>query len=1825
MATQKDQTAREYVFRVSGPVIATSRGRRVEISAQRGQATASQTLRAVAGQDVVELSIAGGPTLRLHPANAELLLRSQQGGAERTGGSVADGLTIEVPSQLAFAGPEGSAAPASRGLVGRLVLKAIEVVAGPVTANGAKLTAALAVQKLESAVAPGVHRVPRAAPDGLPKFSAATALAAIPASAKPILVLVHGTFSSTAGTFSKLWQQHPELVEQLYAFYGDVYALDHCSVSEDPISNALELLRRLPAQARVHLVTHSRGGLVAEALARAMRSDGQEPYDATDFALLRGPAYAKHVQAAKDFNQRVKTHAPRIERIVRVAAPARGTVLASGRLDAYLSVLEWGLTTAGIPVLPELVDFIGAVARERQDPTRLPGVEAMIPGRPVMQVLTRPDLRLDGELRIVAGDVQGDSVLSWLKVLLTDAFYLTEHDLVVNTNSMYGGTPRSEAPSFVFERGSKVNHFSYFGNDSSAQAIVDGLTKQAPMQYRPVGPMSWDGKSSDGVRAVRKAVANTGQRPALFVLPGIMGSHLKVDGRRVWASPTALFFGGLKKLRYPGAKVEPEEPMDRYFGDLMEDLSDTYDVIPFAFDWRQPIEASARLLAAQIDKELHVRAGRSDRPVRILAHSMGGVVTRAVELEAPDVWARFVAQDGARIVLAGTPNRGAYAPMLALSAMHPLVDGVEAIDTCTSWKELKAILGDFPGLMQLQWLDPEFDLTRQATWKELERHHRDTPLPPELWHEGGAAAKRSWGIPSQDALDKLRELRQRLDARLPDYARLGRRLVLVAGSAEQTIAGLRKGPFGIEFLATEAGDGTVPWDSLRLPGVNAWRAGAEHGDLLRERSVFRAYRELLDSGSTTLLPPLEAPGTRARAGDAAAAGPAVLQVWRGARVPYAPTPGEVEAAALGAARYRPPPAEGASEGPELPFRVQVLHGDLKHVAEPLLVGHYRSELLTGSEKVLDRWLDGTLQRAVNLGAYVSAVGEQRIFVNRRGPRLQLGGAAAPKPEAVIVAGLGDEDDLTVAALRGVIAQAVIAWVQHCVQNRPSLPPTLELASLLLASGGIRIDVADSALAIVQGVREANRRLADQGLPTIENLSLVELYGDRASMAHTAIARAARQIPEAQLERHVRSGQGGRRRPVERGYRGTDYDRVHVTSSFDDFSFSLHTGRARGESRARSTQRRLVDRLLADAAQSPEYNGSLAHALYNMVIPLEMRAQLSGAARVQWSLDLDAARIPWEYFNDRAPRAGETRAIEPLALRVSMVRELRLGEHEFRHRPIDNRPELNVLVVGEPKTDPARYAPLPGALEEAEAVGQLMRDRQGRGLTPTLLAQPTAVQLIEQLYDRPWRIIHVAGHGDVVDGYGGVVLDNEVFLGASEIQGLATVPELVFINCCHIGRIDATPRAGTRPRQQLDNAPLFAANLARELIGIGVRCVVAAGWAVNDDEAMAFARSFYAALLDGRPFGDAVREARRAAWNPERPGTTWAAYQCYGDPGWTLRGLVNESAPTLSTPALPATPTRNDLTAALLEIETDAQDLSDDPQAPARRIAKLAALEQREGQAWPGSGGVAESFARAWSAVGDFGKAAEWYERAVNAPDASATIAAHEQYANVKVRRATVRGDVTAIRQALGTLDQLIAERPTVERLSLRGSAHKRLAMVALRAARGSRAAAAARRREALRHLAVARDAYRAARDLAVTAGNRGILYPPLQWACMLLLEQLVAGRRPGEGDFGRAMAEARVAIGEADRVRPDFWSAVAPAEWRLYEAVAAGKLDEAFLDIGAELELVHERDASPRRWASVSDTLEIVALAMWGRPALKKSSEALYGLGKRVRDWCAGA
>jgi pimeloyl-ACP methyl ester carboxylesterase len=680
--------------------------------------------------------------------------------------------------------------------------------------------------------------------------------------APPLLVFIHGTASSTWGSFGELWSRPREKeLATLRETYGDrVLAFEHETLAVSPIENALSLARELPAGARLHLVTHSRGGLVGELLCRAgakgkftggsAKNELKDvrPFEEDEFRLFEiNPAYTTPdefsdgkrsiLQSLRELGKVLKAKAFHVERFVRVACPALGTTLASERLDRWVSVIG-SVAAKALPetplsdVLGDIGEFFAAVVQEHMDPRTLPGLEAMMPDSALIRLVNWPRAYVPGDLFVIAGDIEPDAWWAKLLVWATDRFYEGDHDLVVNTPSMYGGAKREGRALASFHKGQSVNHFTYFRNADSARCLVGALTRpdDTPGFEPLVRP------KVDIARAV--ATRAPGPQPVVFVLPGIMGSELAVGEDRVWLDIPDLIFGGFEKLRIDATGVRAIELFSRYYGALVKFLTTTHKVVPFPFDWRLPVEKEADRLAEALRSELE-ESRKSNQPVRLLAHSMGGLVARAMIARHSDLWRELCAHPGARLVMLGTPNGGSHSITELLVGRSSTLRKLDFIDIRHSGRDLLNILSRFPGVLAM-----------------LPKDSREDYFSPDTWAEYHRRAGAGWVIPQKEDLDKARSFRRLLDDAPIDP----KCLVYVAGCADATVAGMyvdaqeEKEEDRIKFEATARGDGRVTWDSGIPANVPTWYMDVEHGDLPAHEEAYPALLELLESGKTTLLP-----------------------------------------------------------------------------------------------------------------------------------------------------------------------------------------------------------------------------------------------------------------------------------------------------------------------------------------------------------------------------------------------------------------------------------------------------------------------------------------------------------------------------------------------------------------------------------------------------------------------------------------------------------------------------------------------------------------------------------------------------------------------------------------------------------------------------------------------------------------------------------------------------------------------------------------------------------------------------------------------------------
>ncbi len=243
----------------------------------------------------------------------------------------------------------------------------------------------------------------------------------------------------------------------------------------------------------------------------------------------------------------------RIERFVRCASPSRGTLLAGENIDIFLSVLTnlVGLIPAvgGTPLYEVTKRIALEIIRSRRTmPSLVPGLEAMMPQSPLVALLNNLEAPALGAMGVIAGDIEGGNWLKRLGVFANDhiIYEARDNDLVVNTDAMFHGARRDLA-AYVFDQGGDVSHFNYFRNPRTRASLVDWLA--APTGERPPTFHELEADEFEPVPMLRSMQTRAGaDQPIVFVLPGIMGSHLNIGDREVWLHYVALLRGGLGDL-----------------------------------------------------------------------------------------------------------------------------------------------------------------------------------------------------------------------------------------------------------------------------------------------------------------------------------------------------------------------------------------------------------------------------------------------------------------------------------------------------------------------------------------------------------------------------------------------------------------------------------------------------------------------------------------------------------------------------------------------------------------------------------------------------------------------------------------------------------------------------------------------------------------------------------------------------------------------------------------------------------------------------------------------------------------------------------------------------------------------------------------------------------------------------------------------------------------------------------------------------------------------------------------------------------------------------
>lgn len=275
----------------------------------------------------------------------------------------------------------------------------------------------------------------------------------------PALLFVHGTFSTAHSGFAGL----PEdtLAELHRRYDGRVFAFDHFTLSHSPEQNVAALAARLPGDVHVDvdIVSHSRGGLVARALAGEL--DG-----------VAAPGLA-------------------VRRAVFVAAPNHGTALADADhmvafIDRYTSILN--LAPPGpLEVVSEILEAIVTVVKVVGHAMLrgLPGLLAMDPRGAFIERLnsgaapTAEYFALSADYR-PSGGLAALVLASVADAVIDRVFADAANDLVVPTLGVSegGADPAFPIPSermFSFDDTEGVQHSGFFPAPETSRRLLTWL------------------------------------------------------------------------------------------------------------------------------------------------------------------------------------------------------------------------------------------------------------------------------------------------------------------------------------------------------------------------------------------------------------------------------------------------------------------------------------------------------------------------------------------------------------------------------------------------------------------------------------------------------------------------------------------------------------------------------------------------------------------------------------------------------------------------------------------------------------------------------------------------------------------------------------------------------------------------------------------------------------------------------------------------------------------------------------------------------------------------------------------------------------------------------------------------------------------------------------------------------------------------------------------------------------------------------------------------------------------------------------------------------
>jgi pimeloyl-ACP methyl ester carboxylesterase len=1044
-------------------------------------------------------------------------------------------------------------------------------------------------------------------------------------------------------------------------------------------------------------------------------------------------------------------------------------------------------------------------------------------------------------------------------------------------------------------------------------------------------------RAARGIRAAAK-------RGNVVILHGILGGELTVDDqgadKLVWLNYFRLAFGAVSFLRMKNGKSESSVQatgiIKKYYAEQILELIQEWNVQTFWYDWRRDLSETADDLHAKI-----VGWFGADAPVHLVAHSMGGLVSRTYIARHPERWNK-----GGKLIMLGTPNHGSFSIPQVVTGVSDTVRKLALLDVTNSLGAITKILSGMPGILQM--------------------------LPSPLVMPAMAPLYKSstWGgnIP-QSLLDQALKQHESI-AEIVD----GARMHYIAGYNRHTnddILDWKRLDALSGYNSSLNGDGTVPHklgfleqDGKRIP---TWFVEEEHSALPNNTEVISATSLLLIKDDCNL--PKTFPSSRGVRANRVAVQAAVEMVRsrmaeddsrfativeqlkfqsRGAEPTdqRAVSALEIEAGEILVRSFlsvskqdstkapagklspdkpnKPDTAERPDKADRSPRKIQIaiLMADITDIpamaknvppVDAVAVGHYNGVSPQHAELSLDRMISGWKKGDSDDKLLLTAMNTRGSIPSQLGQNYMLPDPSHPERLAVLV-GMGNPGRFARPELSVAVRELV--WTLGRMGRQ-------HLVAVLIGTGVGNLTISQAVQGWLRGIRSALSDIQGTDEPQVQRITFIGRSPANFVRLHFAIVDELERISDDDLRIEInyvapvaKQLQKAKDHAVDwetKRYRetiqkemdglkddasGMDQEPIRFTVELtgDTYKFSALGKDASVPQRDSTVDPILIDEINRGLVDAPSFERQqdLGNLLGQMLVPQELRSVIirpgvptvllldSTTARVHFEMalisrTLKAAKLDQDFDEDLFRKTF-------LGPAASLTRQFRTTFAPLPEPPITSGRSINVLVVA----DPCEESPLFGAQMEGEAVAELFEQFGRMGVKVKVVrlfgpSEATRMAVLDCLVNQHFDIVHYAGHcfyDPVAPQRSGWLFSGNQVLSANELNRVDRVPRFVFSNACE---------SGITPDRASERSAGLAPSFAESFFARGVCNFICTAWPVDDAAALAFATRFYRELLEKSvPIHEAMKGARTEIASLGDGGRrTWGAYQHYGDPNFRI--------------------------------------------------------------------------------------------------------------------------------------------------------------------------------------------------------------------------------------------------------------------------------------------------------------------------------------------------